>query len=81
MATKKRAFTCSVVNEEVSICLRSRRTGGFTSDDELFVQCDQSDCQYVDENRPPCPLTLELFGEEIEEREERARERRRESEY
>ena len=81
MATKKRPFTCSVVNEQVMIHLRSRRVGGFTGGEEPFVQCNQNDCQYVDENRPPCPLTLDLFGDELDERRERARQRREESDY
>ena len=33
---------------------------------ELFVRCDQSDCQYVEVNQHPCPLTLDLFSDEIE---------------
>jgi hypothetical protein len=37
-------------------------------DGKLFVQCSEVDCQYVDANEPPCPLTLDLFAAEVEER-------------
>jgi len=68
-ARNSRQFECTVVNETVQIQLRNRKVGGFGGQEELFVQCDQSDCQYVDENAPPCPLTVALFADEIEERE------------
>ena len=80
MAGKKLLFDCSVVSETVSIRLRNRRVGGFNGDELPFVQCDQADCQYVDENKAPCPLSLDLFADELDERKERAR-LRRESEY
>jgi len=76
MPSKKRSFECSVVNETVSISLRNRRVGGFRGNDEPFVQCNQSDCQYVDANEHPCPLSLALFAHELSERKERARARR-----
>ena len=76
MASKKRTFECNVVNETVSICLRNRHVGGFNGIEVAVVQCDQSECQYVGENVPPCPLSLDLFADELEERKERARERR-----
>jgi len=34
------------------------------------VQCDQTDCQYVEENKPPCPLHVGMFAEEIRAAEE-----------
>jgi hypothetical protein len=73
-SSKKRDFHCDVVNEPVKICLRKKSRGGLTSSDHvLFVLCDQSECQYVDNNTLPCPLNLSLFEEEIREREETAR--------
>ncbi|HLE44072.1 MAG TPA: hypothetical protein VJB36_08655 [Methylomirabilota bacterium] len=30
-----------------------------------FVQCNQADCQYVEANKPPCPLHVGMFGDEI----------------
>jgi len=35
---------------------------------KLFIRLD-----YVDKNIPTCPLTLDLFADEIKEREERRR--------
>jgi len=74
-ARKKRDFECTVVSEVVQIHLRKRRGRGFGGEDHHFVQCDQLDCQYVDENRPPCPLTLDMFEEEIKAWQERGRAR------
>ena len=58
--------TCTVVDEVVQVYLKKRRGRGFGGESYAFVQCDQADCQYVDENVPPCPLTPALFGEEQE---------------
>ncbi len=82
MATKNaKDFLCSVVNETVRICLYNRRTAGLNSKATLVVKCDQDECQYVGENRFPCPLNLSMFDEEIKLREEKARRYREESEY
>jgi hypothetical protein len=59
----KREFWCPVVSEHVLI--RLRRADGFGRQRGYFVQCDQSECQYVDENLPPCPLHTDMFAEEI----------------
>ncbi len=67
----KKSFRCTVVSETVSISLTRRRR--FSERDDLFVQCSESDCQYVDANVPPCPLHLGLFAEEIESRTARRR--------
>ena len=80
-AKKSREYQCGVVNETVRIALRRKRSAGLRRSDEFFVQCDQQECQYIEENKPPCPLTLSLFEEEIQEREEKARLRREESTY
>jgi hypothetical protein len=56
-------FECPVIQETVQIALK--RPGLFGRQG-LFVQCDQLDCQYVEENKPPCPLTPALFAEEIQ---------------
>jgi hypothetical protein len=81
MASRRtRAFQCTVVNEQVEIALRERPSGNPRSARALFVHCDQEFCQYVSENRPPCPLELSLFAEEIEARAERSRRRREEAE-
>lgn len=79
-ANKARCYECQVVSETVSIRLTTRRVGGFDGQELPFVQCDQLDCQYVDENRPPCPLTTELYAEELAARQARAQ-RRAEEEF
>ncbi|MBI2205848.1 MAG: hypothetical protein HYU41_18555 [Candidatus Rokubacteria bacterium] len=68
-----REFSCDVVSEQVQI--RLRRPGGFGQPQGYFVQCNQTECQYVDENKPPCPLHVGMFSDEIRTLEE-ARERR-----
>ena len=74
--SRARDFWCGVVSESVQI--RLRRPGGFGRPQGYFVQCNQSDCQYVDENKPPCPLHVGMFADEIRAAEE-ARAERRES--
>ena len=61
-------FWCSVVSETVMI--RLKRPGGFGRPQGYFVQCNQSDCQYVEENKPPCPLHVGMFADEIRAAEE-----------
>lgn len=62
-----KVFRCPVVSETVTIALR-RRVSVAGGAGKLFVRCSEQDCQYVDANEPPCPLTLELFSAEIDER-------------
>jgi hypothetical protein len=71
--SKPREFLCDVVSERVLI--RLRRWSGFGRPPGYFVQCNQTDCQYVDENKPPCPLHIGMFVDEIREA-EAAREQR-----
>ncbi len=59
-------FHCSVVSESVTVTLRRRNSLGGRG--KLFVACSEKDCQYVDANEPPCPLSLALFTAEIDER-------------
>jgi hypothetical protein len=60
---RAREFWCEVVSEMVLI--RLRRPYRFSHPTGQFVQCNQTDCQYVDENKPPCPLHVGMFTEEI----------------
>jgi hypothetical protein len=62
-------FRCEVVSETVTIALR-RRTA-LDGNNKLFVRCSELDCQYIDANEPPCPLTLDLFADEVRERQQR----------
>ena len=73
---RAREFWCPVVSEAVLIRLTrpvGLRASGY------FVQCNQADCQYVEANQPPCPLSVELFSDEIKTA-EAARAARREGE-
>ena len=72
---RKKDFFCNIVSEDVVITLMNKRSLGMNFKKELFVRCNQSECQYADINQHPCPLTLDLFAEEIERREEMRRER------
>jgi hypothetical protein len=78
---KKQAYQCGVVHESVQINLCKKPSAGMRSKGEFFTQCDQGECQYVDHNTLPCPLTLALFQEEIREREEKAQQLRENSSY
>ena len=70
-----RDFWCQVVQETVQIWLR--RSSGFGRPRGYFVQCNQLDCQYVEENKPPCPLHVDMFADEIRAAEEARRDRTR----
>ena len=59
-----RDFWCTVVSEQVVI--RLRRKDGFERDRGHVVKCNQTECQYVDENRLPCPLNIGMFAAEIQ---------------
>ena len=65
-----RDYFCTVVSEDVEIALRNKPSGGLKSKKELFVLCNQIECQYVNLNQSPCPLRLDLFAGEIEKRKE-----------
>ena len=75
---REKDYFCTVVSEDVEIALKNKRSLSLKSKNELFVQCNQHECQYVDRNQSPCPLRLNLFAEEIEKREEKRRDRRME---
>jgi hypothetical protein len=61
--SQAREFWCPVVSESVMIQLK--RPGGFGGSSGYFVQCNQVDCQYVEQNKPPCPLHPDMFMNEI----------------
>jgi hypothetical protein len=71
-------YFCTVVSENVEIALKNKPSLSLESKNELFVQCNQLECQYVGLNQSPCPLRLDLFAEEIEKREKKRRDRRME---
>ena len=77
MANRKgKDYFCTVVSEDVEIALKNKPSLSFESKNELFVQCNQHECQYVDLNKSPCPLNLNIFTKEIEKRKEKRRDRR-----
>jgi hypothetical protein len=69
---RQKTYFCTVVSEDVEIALKNRPSFSRESTTDLFVQCNQLECQYVDLNRSPCPLRLDLFAEEIERRGKKA---------
>ena len=75
---RRKHYFCAVVSEDVKIALKNKSSIGRKSKNELFVQCNQAECQYVDLNQSPCPLRLDLFAEEIERREEKRRDKKME---
>jgi len=77
---KAKNFFCQVVSEDVKISLKTKISLSLIKE-ELYVQCNQFECQYADENIPPCPLSLDLFAEEIKEREEKRKTKKREADY
>ena len=60
---RPREFWCPVVQE--SVVIRLKRPAGMREPSGYFVQCNQSDCQYVEANQPPCPLSHTMFADEI----------------
>jgi hypothetical protein len=73
---REKNYFCTVVSEDVEIVLKRKPSLSCESKNELFVQCNQLECQYVDVNQSPCPLRLDLFAEEIEKREKKTQDRR-----
>ena len=73
---REKDYFCTVVSEDVEIALKNKPSFSRKSNNELFVQCNQLECQYVDLNQSPCPLRLNLFTKEIDKRAEKRRDRR-----
>jgi len=61
----RKDYFCSVVSEDVEISLQNRFSFSRESNFAHFVRCNQSECQYFDVNQSPCPLSLDLFAEQI----------------
>ena len=58
---RRKNYFCTVTSENVEITLKRKSKTIFESRGMLFVQCNQSDCQYSDINQLPCPLNVDLF--------------------
>ena len=67
MTRKKRSkkLFCDIAGEEICATLKQRFTIQFGAIPKYFVECNQEDCQYRGENKPPCPLNLDLFQAEL----------------
>lgn len=65
---RQKDYFCALVSEDVEIVLKNKAPISRQLKTELFVQCNQLECQYVDLNQPPCPLSLDLFAEEVGKR-------------
>src|SRR5512136_1008803 len=65
---RKKDYFCALVSEDVEIALKNKAPFSSEPKNELFVKCNQLDCQYVDLNQAPCPLSLDLFAEEVGKR-------------
>ena len=73
---RKKDYFCTVISEDVKITLKNKPYISRKPKNELFVKCNQPECQYVDHNQAPCPLSLALFSKEIEKQEEKRKNRR-----
>ena len=61
MKNRSRPFDCEIAGKPVNISLR--HGGGLQEPDNVYVRCDERDCQYVDLNTSPCPLRVEMFAD------------------
>lgn len=62
-APRPREFWCPVVSE--SVVIRLTRPTTLSRPVGYFVQCNQADCQYVEANALPCPLSVDMFSDDI----------------
>lgn len=56
---------CTIAGEEVHATLKQKFTMTFGATPRYFVDCNEEDCQYLGENMPPCPLSLQMFEKEL----------------
>ena len=61
MSVKKRTTYCAIAAKIVVVSLRHGGTPGEPA--HVYVRCAERDCQYVDLNHPPCPLTPAMFDD------------------
>ena len=61
MKNRSRPFECTIAGKMVNISLR--HGGGLQEPDNVYVRCDERDCQHVDLNTPPCPLHVGMFAD------------------
>ena len=61
-----RVLFCAIASKRIKATLRPG--GGLGEPTDMYVRCDERDCQYADQNRPPCPLSTALFDDGSERR-------------
>ncbi len=61
MKHRAQSFFCAIAGKNVAISLR--HGGGLQEPRGVYVRCEERDCQYVDLNTPPCPLSPEMFAD------------------
>src|ERR687892_1102761 len=61
MKNRAQPFHCGIAGKVVGISLR--HGGGLREPDRVYVRCEERDCQYVDQNEPPCPLRVDMFAD------------------
>jgi hypothetical protein len=63
-----RNYECDVVHKQVQIYLKHQKRGRIEAHGPTFsfVQCNQGNCQHVDQNELPCPLNAGIFSESVE---------------
>ena len=61
MTNRSRPFECHIAGRTVGISLR--HGGGLQEPGNVYVRCDERDCQYVDLNEAPCPLRIDMFAD------------------
>jgi hypothetical protein len=59
-APRPRSVECAIAGRPVEVQWRSG--AALLEPGHPYVWCSERECQYVDLNRAPCPLTLEMFG-------------------
>ena len=62
----RKDYFCSAISEDVKIAVKYAFSLSRVTKNKRYVQCDQLECQYFDRHQYPCPLSLDLFSEEIE---------------
>ncbi|GMT42113.1 MAG: hypothetical protein IEMM0002_0524 [bacterium] len=63
--SRTKEIECVIASEKIRATLRHKFSITIGVEPNYYVECNQEDCQYAGENKPPCPLSLELFADEM----------------
>lgn len=69
--SRTRKITCVVTSDKVCATLKRKFSISVSEESGYYVECDQEDCQYSGENKPPCPLNLDMFEDDMQKIEEK----------